>query len=80
MAKLNAKKAAVIALAGLMMAQTALTGCGKKTVDYDLENNSGKGNGENSDINRFITALRNTQLSADSCSVRYSGIFTIALP
>jgi len=48
MAKFNAKKAAVIALAGLMMAQTALTGCGKKTVDYDLENNSGKGNGENS--------------------------------
>jgi len=36
----NVKKAAVIALAGLMMAQTALTGCGKKEVDYNLEGSS----------------------------------------
>ncbi len=47
MRKSNLKKAAVIALAGLMMAQTALTGCGKKTVDYDLEGNANKGDSSN---------------------------------
>ena len=43
MKKAYLKKAAIFALAGLMMAQTALTGCGKKTVDYDLESNANKG-------------------------------------
>ncbi len=42
----NIKKAAVIALAGLMMAQTALTGCGKKEVDYNLEGSSNQDGGE----------------------------------
>ncbi|MGN0396254.1 MAG: DUF6034 family protein, partial [Coprococcus sp.] len=37
MTKNKLRKAAVVAIAGLMMAQTALTGCGKKTVDYDVD-------------------------------------------
>lgn len=37
MKRINLKKTAVIALAGLMMTQAALTGCGKKTVDYNVD-------------------------------------------
>ncbi len=46
MRKSNLKKAAVVALAGLMMAQTALTGCGQKTVDYDVDGNSNQNDGD----------------------------------
>ncbi len=46
MKKSNLKKAAVVALAGLMMAQTALTGCGQKTVDYDVDGNSNQNDGD----------------------------------
>lgn len=45
MTKNKLRKAAVIALAGLMMTQTALTGCGKKEVNYNLD---GSGNGDGS--------------------------------
>ncbi len=45
------KKAAVIALAGLMMTQAALTGCGKKTVDYNVDGTTDE-NGENNNGNK----------------------------
>lgn len=47
MRKNKIKKAAVIALAGLMMTQAALTGCGKKNVDYNVDgttDENGEGN------------------------------------
>ncbi len=40
------KKATVIALTGVIMAQAALTGCGKKTVDYEVDGNSTQKGGE----------------------------------
>ncbi len=42
MTKKKLKKAAVVAITGVMMAQTLLTGCGKKSVDYNVDGNQGQ--------------------------------------
>ena len=41
--KLHYKKMAALAVAGVLVAGTALTGCGKKNIDYSVDGGSGNG-------------------------------------
>lgn len=41
--KLHYKKMAALAVAGVLVAGTALTGCGKKNIDYNVDGGSGNG-------------------------------------
>lgn len=46
MQKIKLKQTVVIALAGVMMMQASLTGCGEKKVDYNIDGSSEGNNGE----------------------------------
>ncbi len=43
------RKMAAALLAGMLAVSTAATGCGKKTVDYDVDGNSSSGNSGTAD-------------------------------
>lgn len=42
------KKMAAILLVGMLAVSTAVTGCGKKDIDYDVEGNGGSGSNADS--------------------------------
>ena len=41
--KLHYKKMAALAVAGVLVAGSTLTGCGKKNIDYNVDGGSGNG-------------------------------------
>ena len=46
--KMRYKKMAALAIAGVLATGTALTGCGKKNIDYSVDGESGNGGSSDS--------------------------------
>lgn len=46
--KIYYRKMAALAIAGVLAAGVALTGCGKKNIDYNVDGESGNGGGSDS--------------------------------
>lgn len=57
--KLHYKKMAALAVAGVLVAGTALTGCGKKNIDYSVDGGSEMEEAQTVEVFRVNTEFRN---------------------